>query len=55
MAASSAPLAGFEQDCVVCARGGEPITMYGHASVVIIAGGATPPPATIVFCDRCVQ
>jgi hypothetical protein len=47
--------AGFEQRCVVCGQEGEPIAVYGRAPVMIIAGRATPPAPTIVFCDQCAR
>jgi hypothetical protein len=40
---------------VICGREGEPIAVHGCPPVVIVAGSPTPPPATIVFCDRCVK
>jgi hypothetical protein len=55
MLAWTEPSTTFETGCVVCGRQGAPIAVYGHVSVVMIAGSATPPPPTIVFCDRCAQ
>jgi hypothetical protein len=46
---------GFERRCVTCGREDEPITVYGHPPVVLIAGSATPPPPTVAFCNRCVR
>jgi hypothetical protein len=53
--ASCEPPTRFEQRCVTCGPEGRPIAVYGHPPVVLIAGSATPPPPTIVFCDRCVE
>jgi hypothetical protein len=48
-------LTRLEQPCAICGQADGPTTVYGHPSVVLIAGRPSPPPPTVAFCDRCVE